>query len=203
MKKTPSLFQRNYSTDRLVRDEVVPGSEWVLAGEGTATLKLDGTSCLVRDGRLFKRYDRRLNKQATRRKKRGATGPWALEDFRVPPEGFEPCEAEPNQHTGHWPGWAPVGDGPNDQYHREAFEALADKTDGTYELVGPAIQGNPYCLQHHELRPHGAHRLPDSPRSYEGLREYLRDNRIEGIVWHHPDGQLVKLKRRDFGYSWP
>jgi len=37
MKKIPSLFQRNYDGDRLVRDEVVPGAEWVMAGEGTAT----------------------------------------------------------------------------------------------------------------------------------------------------------------------
>lgn len=33
MKKISSLFQRNYDTDRLVRDEVVPGSEWVIAAE--------------------------------------------------------------------------------------------------------------------------------------------------------------------------
>ena len=29
MKKIPSLFQRNYQTDRLVRNEVELGSEWV------------------------------------------------------------------------------------------------------------------------------------------------------------------------------
>jgi hypothetical protein len=37
VKKIISLFQRNYETDRRVRDEVVPGAEWVLAGEGVAT----------------------------------------------------------------------------------------------------------------------------------------------------------------------
>ena len=26
---------------------------------------------------------------------------------------------------------------------------------------------------------------------------------IEGIVWHHPDGRMAKIKRRDFGLSWP
>ena len=34
MQKIISLFQRNYDGDRQVRDEVVPGAEWVLAGEG-------------------------------------------------------------------------------------------------------------------------------------------------------------------------
>ena len=36
MKKIISLFKRNYETDKLVRNEVVPGAEWVLQGEGTA-----------------------------------------------------------------------------------------------------------------------------------------------------------------------
>lgn len=37
MKKIISLFQRNYDGDRLVRNEVVSGAEWVMNGEGTAT----------------------------------------------------------------------------------------------------------------------------------------------------------------------
>ena len=57
MKKIISLFQRNYDGDRLVRNEVVPGAEWVFAGEGVATRKLNGTCCLVRDGKLCKRHE--------------------------------------------------------------------------------------------------------------------------------------------------
>lgn len=49
MKKIISLFQRNYNGDHLVRNEVVPGAEWVLAGEGVATRKFDGTSEWVYD----------------------------------------------------------------------------------------------------------------------------------------------------------
>ena len=26
---------------------------------------------------------------------------------------------------------------------------------------------------------------------------------VEGIVWHHPDGRMVKIKRKDFGFKWP
>lgn len=37
-----------------------------------------------------------------------------------------------------------------------------------------------------------------APRDWEGLREWLRDRPFEGIVWHHPDGRMAKLKRRDF-----
>jgi hypothetical protein len=59
MQKIPCLFQRDQSQgrDTLVRDEVTPGCEWVLEGEGIATRKWDGTCCLIRDGKLYKRYE--------------------------------------------------------------------------------------------------------------------------------------------------
>lgn len=177
MKKIISLFQRNYETDRLVRDEVVPGAEWVLAGEGIATRKWDGTCCAIREGKLYKRYDAKRGKR--------------------PPMGFIPAQ-DYDELTGHMPGWIAVGDGPEDRWHREAFGgALAD---GTYELVGPKINGNPEGLESHRLIPHGADLLVDVPRDYEGLKTYLASGAIEGIVWHHPDGRMVKIKARDFGF---
>lgn len=51
--------------------------------------------------------------------------------------------------------------------------------------------------------PHGRDVLPDAPRDYDGLKEFLADRCIEGIVWHHPDGRMVKIKARDFGIPWP
>lgn len=175
MKKILSLYQRNYDGDRLVRDELVPGAEWVPAGEGIATRKFDGTCCLVRDGRLFKRYDAKAGK--------------------TPPAGFEPAQ-EPDPVTGHHPGWLPVGDGPDDHWHRAAMKPGIP--DGTYELVGPKIQGNPEGFATHELVPHGKEVLADAPRTFAALKEYLLARKIEGIVWHHPDGRRVKIKRRDF-----
>lgn len=174
MRKIISLFQRNYDGDRLVRDEVVPGAEWVLAGEGTATRKYDGTCCLIRDGAMFKRYD--------------------LKPGKTPPEGFEPAQDE-DTATGKRPGWVPVGDGPSDKWHRAAFDGQGD---GTYELIGPKIQGNPEDCGEHVLVPHGAFELPTAPRTFDGLKEYLAGGGIEGIVWHHPDGRMVKIKARDF-----
>ena len=38
-------------------DEIMPGMEWVLAGKGLATVKIDGTCCAVLDGKFYKRYD--------------------------------------------------------------------------------------------------------------------------------------------------
>lgn len=34
---------------------------------------------------------------------------------------------------------------------------------------------------------------------YWGLRSYLSAGVFEGIVWHHPDGRMVKIKAKDFG----
>ena len=47
MKKIPTLFKRTYDGPRIkgITDEVTPGLEWVLAGEGLATVKIDGTCC--------------------------------------------------------------------------------------------------------------------------------------------------------------
>lgn len=177
MKKIVSLFQRNYEGDRLVRDEVVPGAEWVAAGEGKATRKFDGTSCLVRDGKLYKRYDARVGKE--------------------PPAQFEAAQ-DPDPQTGHWPGWLPVGDGPEDRYHREGWDNTPGLADGTYELVGPKVQGNPDQFAGHALVAHGSETLDDAPRDFQGLKAYLEPLSIEGIVWHHPDGRMVKIKRKDF-----
>ena len=51
MKKIPTVFMRSEDR-RSVIDEVTPGCEWVLAGEGTPTRKFDGT-CTMFDGRQW------------------------------------------------------------------------------------------------------------------------------------------------------
>lgn len=179
MQKIISLFQRNYDGNRLVRDEVVTGAEWVLDGEGTATRKYDGTCCMVRDGNLYKRYDAKNGKK--------------------PPPQFVPAQ-DPDPVTGHWPGWLPVS-APEDRWHIEAWlrdAKLPPPQDGTYELVGPKVQGNPEKLERHELIRHGA-TVVEAPRTFQELREWFKGRDIEGVVWHHPDGRMVKIKKKDFG----
>jgi len=212
MKKIISLFKRDYDGTHHVYDEIVPGAEWVQRGEGVATLKIDGTCCLVRDGKLFRRYDRKLTRSARKRKKSNADFVPLLEHFKPAPDAWEAAEPEPNKHTGHWPGWLPVGDGPEDKWHWEGFEFLCaawdgadcfSEADGTYELIGPKVQGNPYKLDEHRLSRHGGVHIPSAPRGFAQLGMYFVINEIEGIVWHHPDGRMVKIKRKDFGYEWP
>lgn len=208
MKKIVSLFKRNYDGDRLVYNEVVPGAEWVINGEGWGTVKHDGTCCMIRDGKLYKRYDRKLTKSKAKRLKRDKTYRPKVEDYKAAPDGWEAAEPEPDHNTGHWPGWVPVGDGSDDRYHRQALANVKPPyKDGTYELVGPKIQGNPHEYEYHLLVRHG-YTIINPPRDYEGLKDWfeLHDKAgilIEGVVWHHPDGRMVKIKRRDFGFPWP
>lgn len=189
MRKIPTLFVRDETTRKITR-QVHPECQWVLDGEGVATVKFDGTCCLIREGQLYKRYDAKKGK--------------------TPPADWEPAQENPDPITSHWPGWLPVGDGPEDQYHREALEATIGHSDRplrdtTYELVGPKVQGNPYGLTFRQLWSHGSVILGNIPADlgFGTLHQWLTDHVVEGIVWHHPDGRMAKLKRKDFGLPWP
>jgi hypothetical protein len=162
-----------------VRDEVVPGAEWVLAGEGRATRKYDGTCCLIEGGSLFARYE--------------------VKKGKTPPVDFIPA-TDVDENTGKQQGWVPVGGGPEHRWHREAFASMGPLVlDGTYELCGPKVQGNPENFTEHVLIPHGDTDCDECPRDYEGIRAYLASTGIEGVVWHHEDGRMVKIKAKDFG----
>lgn len=186
MKKIPTMFERDWNGDRsLVLDQPHADCGWVFAGEGTATQKIDGTCCMVRDGALYKRRE--------------------LREGQIIPHDFE--IAETDAETKKVVGWVPVGEGADDRWHREAF-ARGDMNgdtlpDGTYELVGPKVQGNPEGYAEHVLIPHIVDSLgfgdDQPPRDFDGLQAWLSGRAIEGIVFHHPDGRMAKVKKRDFG----
>ncbi len=178
MRKIPTIFRRNAENMRLVTDEINPQCQWVFNGEGIATRKYDGTCVLIKDGEYFKR----------REVKKGKPTPV---DF---------VEVEHDQVTGKKVGWVPVDPtNPSDKYHIEALQS--DIKDGTYELLGPKIQGNPENMPVHVLYLHeDAWEYDDVPRSSEGLKNWLKYRDIEGLVFHHEDGRMAKIKKKDFGF---
>jgi hypothetical protein len=183
MKKILTIFERDWNGDRSrVTEAQNPDCSWVFAGHGVATRKIDGTCCLVRNGMIYKRRELRAGD--------------------LTPPDFE--QADFDQETGKTIGWVPVGNGPEDRWHREAFVELTrmDRPpfpEGTYELIGPKIQGNPEGMKDHVLIPHEFCEAIEAPRTFDGLKEFLSGKNIEGIVWHHPDGRMAKIKLRDFG----
>lgn len=197
MRKIPSLFIRDFGNNpSLVLDIVTPGCEWVVAGDGQATEKFDGTACAVIDGKLYARYDCKPSKKIRRKHIKGTL--WQLEDFKTLPEGAIPCQ-EPDLITGHWPHWVKAV-APQYKYHLEAWHA--NIPNGTYELVGPKVGNNPYNLEEHQLWEHGCSILENVPTSFDDLKATLEKEPIEGIVWHHPDGRMAKVKKSDFGLRW-
>lgn len=177
MKKIPTVLERDWNGDRSkVTPQVHAGCEWVLAGEGVATRKIDGTCCLVQDGKLFRRRELRKGE----------------------PEPTDFVMADQDDETGKTVGWVPVADEPETRYHREAFsDGLPD---GTYELVGPKVQGNPEHYEAHRLVKHSeCEVIAECPRDFDGLKSFLHGKDIEGIVFHHADGRMAKIKLRDFG----
>jgi hypothetical protein len=177
--KIPTLFVRNAEDRRFVTDQVSPGCEWVLAGEGVATRKYDGT-CFMRDD---------------------AGTWWARREVRkdaVEPPGWTEIEEDPT--TGKRVGWEPASNSSFVHFFDQAVARLVDPTPGTYELIGPRINRNPERADSHILVKHDDAEILDAPRTYEALAQWLRTRPYEGIVWHHDDGsgRMVKIKRRDF-----
>jgi hypothetical protein len=181
MKKISTLFRKDPNDLKRVINEVNPGNEWVFNGEAIATRKFDGTAAAIINGELYKRYDVKKGKQ-------------------VPIHAI-PCQ-EPDTITGHWPHWVKCEVRPEDKFFLEAFHDLVDKKDGTYELVGPKVQGNPEKFAKHTLVLHGSIRIDLPSLDFDVLREWLTssENDIEGIVFHHiNDGRMCKLRKSDFG----
>lgn len=176
MRKIPTLFVRDPDDRKHVLNEVTPGCEWVLAGEGVATRKYDGTCCMF-DGEDW----------------------WARREVKAgkePPPNF--VQMEHDETTGKTVGWEPAEQSGFAKFITEAIRG--DEEPGTYELIGPKVNGNPERVSEHVLIPHGKATISLAyPLTFEGLRErFTTDWPHEGIVWHHPDGRMVKLKVRDF-----
>lgn len=185
MKKIPTLFVREFLDDHsfVLTDKVTPGMEWVLQGEGTATIKIDGSCTAIISGVFYKRYDAKQGKK--------------------PPIGAIPC-CEPDPVTGHWPHWLRVE--PEDKENQWLYKAYLNAggenlPDATYEAIGPHFQSNPYGLTEDILERHGA-KVVSVPRTFEGLKKYLEENYIEGIVFWKDGEPKCKIKRRDFGLVW-
>lgn len=180
MKKISTLYKKDGANLALVINEVNPENNWVFEAYGIPTRKFDGTACAIIVGELYKRYDVKKGKSV--------------------PANAIPCQ-EPDIFTGHWPHWVKCERNKSeDKYFFEAFDSRNDNEDGTFELCGPKIQGNPEKFDRHILVRHGSQRLEIVDFSFEALKQYFIENDIEGIVFHHTeDGRMCKIRKSDFG----
>lgn len=190
MKKIPTLFVRDFANRATVLPVISEGCAWALTDPlARATRKYDGTCVMLDDDDRW--WARREVKQD-----------------RPMPQGW--WQVDHDEATDKRTGWEPIGQSAFVRWHTEAVARLDPQVPGTYELVGPKINGNPERNTQHELIRHAdavtftlpAWNHPVPVRAaFEALRELttsLGESGIEGIVWHHPDGRMVKLKARDF-----
>lgn len=179
MKKLTTLYQKDPNHLGRVISKIRPQNAWVFES-GIPTRKFDGTSCAIINGELYKRFDL----------KKGRT---------LPPNAI-PCQ-HPDEKSGHHPHWVKCtrADKSN-QWHFDAFDKLPIKEDGTYELCGEKIQGNPEKIEGHQLIKHGSELLNITDFSFEGLKHFLETVDIEGIVFHDTKGdRMCKIRKSDFG----
>lgn len=186
MKKIPTLFVRDWDGNpKHVTREVNPECEWVIAGEGTPTAKWDGTCVMLdEDGRWWARREVKPGKRT--------------------PSDFVSLSTD--EETGKTIGWEPVEWSSFARWHAEAIAVSGHEfAPGTYELLGPKVNGNPDQFAGHVLMRHGwaplriREDVATAPRDYDALAAWLHARQYEGVVWHHPDGQrFAKIKRRDF-----
>lgn len=182
MHKIPTLFQRD--ENHKVINKVTPGCEWVLAGKGVATEKLDGTNVrlTVRSGEVV-RVEKRRN-PSKEQKARGIVDGWYVDAHVSDPA---------DQHIFGAIGYTDTSPDQDSEFICEA--------------IGPKIQGNPLGLEFPWCKS-----LADvpiyacAPRSYDELKLFLAEmdsilspgHLAEGIVFHHHNGRMAKIKRKDF-----
>ena len=190
MKKIPTLFVREFNT---TGDKVSISNEFTneICKEaflyGTPTIKFDGSCCAVIKGKFYKRYDAKRGKQI--------------------PIGAIKCQEKADEVTGHLPCWVRVKeDNPSDKWFIRALdntlEILGEVENGTYEAVGKHFNANPYNLSYDTLIKHGESKILNLERTFDGVKDYLENHEIEGIVFWLNNEPICKIKRSDFGFKW-
>lgn len=196
MKKIPTLFEREFSDDHIVKIKsmITKGMEWVMNGEGIATIKYDGSCCAIINGKFYKRYNAKHGKSV--------------------PKGAIKCQKKADPVTGHLPCWIKCDrNNPADKWFWAAYDFGKEHycndmgegeplKDATYEAVGLHFQGNPYNMDHDILIRHGEN-IVYPERSFDGIREWLLMNRCdEGLVFWKDGVPQCKIKQTDFGFEW-
>ena len=188
MKKIPTCFERVFEGHKIkgILPDFHCGICKYAVENGTATLKLDGSCCMIKDHHIFKRYD--------------------FKPGRKLPAGAIPCQDRPDEVTGHFPHWVKCEpNNPADKWFLEAYDRYSSlhlwRSGDTFEAIGKHFNGNPYNLSNDILVPHGTIEL-DVPRTFEGIKKFLTENYIEGIVFWRDGEPKCKIKRSDFGLPW-
>ena len=183
MRKIKTIFERE---GRVVLPVYVAGFSIEMLEGAIATEKLDGMNVRVT---VRSRTSVRLEKRRNPDKLQKAKG--IIEAWYVDTDMY----------------------GPEDKWLLDALKNtdLSTIPDGEWsgEALGPNIQGNPLNLHTNRILFFTLGQAPiftDTPVNYDELKAWLptqkskygNDCGIEGIVWHTKDGDMFKIKTKDF-----
>ncbi|MCL5012329.1 MAG: DUF5565 family protein [Patescibacteria group bacterium] len=186
MRKIKTIFERDWDKTRLVVDKYIDGFIPALLYGASATEKLDGTNVRITvRSNIVVRVEKRRNPDKIQKQK-GIIEPWYIDADEY------------------------------DSQDKYIFDGLKNTdfsniSDGEWsgELVGKNIQGNPLNLENNRIVFFSLGQAPvfdDVPITYNELKEWLpaqkskygNDCGIEGIVWHCKNGDMFKIKVKDF-----
>jgi hypothetical protein len=185
MRKILTIFDRDWEGKRGVINKYIDGFSPSVLENATATEKLDGTNVrlTVRKHTLV-RLEKRRNPDKIQKAK-GIEEPWYKDADEYDPQDKHIWDAARNTD-------------------------LSTVPDGEWsgEALGADIQGNPLGAVTNRvvLFSLGAAPIFDSvPTDYDGLKAWLPQQQskygtgqIEGIVWHCSNGDMYKIKLKDF-----
>jgi hypothetical protein len=185
MKKMSTLFKVDYykkGIPGIIYDLVRPENEWVFSDSSNVTItrKWDGQATAVINGKLFRRYDAKHGKNI--------------------PSGAIPC-CGPDPVSGHHPHWLEVTESTrNDQFlWQQWLQQKHLMTDGTYEFCGEKVGNNKENIVGHQFIRHGTETYDVHPLSFDNIKHFLENQNVEGLVFHHIDGRMCKIRKTDFG----
>lgn len=187
MQKIPTVFTYEPDKNGLINitDKIADGCNEAFRN-GKALTKIDGCCCAIINDEFYK-YDSVTNSK------------------KVPKDAI-PCHEFKTigENTPYWIKINPLD--PRDKWFVAAYETAKFMNpkleNGTYEAIGPHFQNNPYRLSTDSLIKHTNTLEINVERTYKGIRDYLRDHNIEGIVFWLNDKPVCKIKRSDFGFDW-
>lgn len=183
MRKIKTIFERG--TNGKVIDKYVDDFTPDLLIGANATEKVDGTNVRVTvRNHTAVRLEKRRNPDKIQKHK-GIIEPWYVDAGMFDPQDKWIVDALKNTD-------------------------LSEISDGEWsgEALGTDIQGNPLQLSINRILFFTLDQAPvytNVPTDYQGLKEWLPGTfsiyghgNIEGIVWHCPNGDMYKIKAKDF-----
>jgi hypothetical protein len=198
MKKIPTILPKSADLSSVIEGDLMLNIHYF-------KIKIDGTACMIKNGKPYCRFDAKLFKR-----KKGKIITFTKEEvISKLPSGAIPCQ-EPDEKSGHFPHWIPVLENdPSQKYIYEGFLNILEENiiDGTYECIGPKLQGNPHGEEQHEWIPHTHKNLTvilnlENRNPFNFFKEYFKLFQFEGLVaYNDKDEPIGKIRRSDYKYE--